>query len=158
MAASPNGTSPFLRTTFGIRSARDWYEKLAWEHRELESRGYMGDVELQYRAINFCVTAWSLVDWIWRALEANGLSDKVGAYRASVIRRSPALEMCRHVADATKHGGIDRSANEDLRTEVEFPFANFGFGRSEMSIALLCKEATEFLDGEMRTAGLLTDY
>lgn len=146
MAAPQNGRS--LRNTFHIKLARDWYEKLVWEHEQLESQGFMGGTDFRFRLINFCITAWSMIDWLHAAMRDAGSAESLTKYKARV-RTNVAMDFCRHVTDSCKHAGIDHQVNENLATSFDDVFASFRNGRSESSAALTCHEARQFLKSEL---------
>jgi len=105
--------------TFGHENCRDLCEKL---NREL---GRLNDArnreDIADHAINFAVTAWHLIDWVWATHERNDeyFAFKGEAKRASggwkcladfrdyIVGREPRLENCGLFANSAKHLVLD---------------------------------------------------
>jgi len=93
---------------FRMRLLDDMFRKL---HREL---GYFrkarGDRKASTdHAINFCITAWHLTDWIWLRHAADLRGERFGEnlqdFQLAVKRESVEMAVCDVVANAAKHGG-----------------------------------------------------
>lgn len=132
--------------SFDIKSAYDFYEKLQAEHASL------GDEPLSSRhAINFAMTAWHLVEWIWwdllegcpsrtRSLGIDSHSEC--AFRQYVRRECPAIVCMEDIANGSKHckRSTNRKSKKVARTEHHRgPFSsgfNRGFDISRLQVEL----------------------
>ena len=143
--AAKKADSPSLRTTFHIKRATDWFRKLEWEHEQLQQTGFLGGEELRYRLINFCITAWSLVDWIHRDLSTQVKQVSLPEYRAQIKAESDVMDACRHIADACKHAGIDFNVDDGIRTDYDELFVGFFDQSSGKSAPLFCHEVMAYV-------------
>jgi hypothetical protein len=103
--------------TFGLANARDMLRKLEWEVAEIERH----DSFTAYRAFNAAVTAWHLVDWVWRDLVGSGQrrpSDTKDAFQRRCEAVCPELKLCGLIANASKHGGHDRRRSAGAMSTV----------------------------------------
>ena len=108
---------PGVPQTFAVETAQDMSEKLWWE-----IEAYRGEPDLQpklWRAFNCAVTAWHISDWLFKQRQTEGV--EVGTLidlQNDVQRRSRALKLCKHIATASKHGGVDRRFDPTIRVIV----------------------------------------
>jgi len=105
------------RHTFGLNNCRDLCEKLNRElfrlNTEIE-RGHDREAIADH-AVNFAVTAWHLIDWIWCSYKDNRLQLHKDAMTASqawknfedfkkyILDREPKLHSCGLIANTAKH-------------------------------------------------------
>jgi hypothetical protein len=106
---------PGVPQTFAIEDTRDMVNKLYWE-----IEGFRDEPELEkklWRAFNCAVTAWHITDWLWRERAQD--AQTLAALQATMIERCRALLPCRHIANASKHGGVDRNPDDSITVRVE---------------------------------------
>ena len=93
-------------------------DKLDWEI-DL----YRREQDLQpklWRAFNVAVTAWHISDWIWTQRKEAGMSaGELPDFQRDVQARCRALRLCKHVATASKHCGVDRKPDPSIRVVVQ---------------------------------------
>jgi hypothetical protein len=93
---------------FRMRLIDDMFRKM---RRELGYYREAGDIRHASvdHAINFCVTAWHLTDWIWLGysdyLKSNDMGLKLADFQLWVRESSRELGVCDVIANAVKHGG-----------------------------------------------------
>ena len=108
---------PGVPQTFAIESARDLTDKLWWSIEE-----YRTEPELQpklWRAYDCAVTAWHISDWIWRERSEAGLDvGTVTAFQNSLQAQSRVLRLCKYIATASKHAGVDRKQDPTIEVTV----------------------------------------
>jgi hypothetical protein len=106
--------------TFRIRSFDDMFRKL---HREMDrfrkSEGNRSDS--MDHAINFCVTAWHMTDWVWdrycNYLRYNSMGSKKSSFQLCIREKNAAMGVCDIIANAAKHGG--KADTKEARPSVE---------------------------------------
>jgi hypothetical protein len=104
---------PGVPQTFAIEDARDMADKLYWEIRE-----YDAEIELEkklWRGFNCAVTAWHITDWLWRECDEE---QTLAEFQQEMIQKCPALLSCRYIANASKHGGVDRNPIDSIQVIV----------------------------------------
>jgi len=108
---------PGIPQTFAIESAQDMAEKLNWE-----VEAYREEADLQpklWRAFNCAVTAWHISDWLWKERQAANLPvSEVSMFQAKMQAQSRYLRMCKHIATASKHSGVDRRPDPTIQVIV----------------------------------------
>lgn len=112
---------PGVPQTFAVEDARDMVDKLYWEIEE-----YNNETNLPkklWRGYNCAVTAWHITDWLWR--EAKG-EQTLSEFQAAMIKKCPDLLPCRYIANALKHGGVDRNQNDSIQVVVRATEAELG--------------------------------
>jgi hypothetical protein len=115
---------PGVPQTFAVENARDMTDKLYWE---IEEYGKEPDIEKKlWRAFNCAVTACHVTDWLWREKAAKNPKLKLGKFQAEMESRCEALLACRYIANASKHGGVDRKQNSDIAVIVRAIGAEIG--------------------------------
>jgi hypothetical protein len=108
---------PGVPQTFAVENAQDRSEKLWWE-----IEAYRDEPDLQpklWRAFNCAVTAWHISDWLWKERRDAGLD--VGdllKFQNTMQNRSRELRLCKHIATASKHRGVDRRRDPTIRVIV----------------------------------------
>lgn len=108
-----NGTRHDARDRlWALATPPDMLTKLGWEMSTLFDALKQKDVRVAaYFALNGCLTAWHMTDWLLTALESeNRLGDAKRVLQAATRRevqeavlKVPALAACRQIANATKH-------------------------------------------------------
>jgi len=107
--------------------------------------------EVVDHAINFCITAWHMCDWVWterkrdyrlkfdlaKLIEVDPSKFSVEEFRLAMLRKCEALKYCRQIATAAKHVGVE--VYEDDR-----PISTTASGRNVYSTS-----------GEMRVVPVL---
>ena len=103
--------------TFAVESSSDMVEKLWWE-----IEGYSSEIKLQpklWRAFNCAVTSWQISDWLWKERKSAGLvATQLQQFQAALLEQSRVLRMCKHLANASKHGGVDRAFDKSINVQV----------------------------------------
>lgn len=102
---------------------------LAWQLNELRSTSSTDVAIAGYRMILCSITAWSMCDWVFEGIPEDKRvnvcepANMVGvkAFRGWVKKKSPALCLCRFIADAAKHWNIGDRPNPDIQT-VHFKY------------------------------------
>jgi hypothetical protein len=105
---------PGVPQTFAVENAADMVNKLAWE-----IEGLRDETEIEkklWRAFNCSVTAWHVTDWLWCE---RGEEQSLGAFQTAMIERCPALLACKHIANASKHRGVERKPDHRFTVKVE---------------------------------------
>ena len=170
LGTNQNGTAmalPGIPQTFAVENALDMSNKLMWE-----IEAYRDEPELTpklWRAFNCAVTAWHISDWLWKERRDEGLDvGSLSRFQKTMQARSGALRLCKHIATASKHGGVDRSPDLSIRVTIraknsaeELSFAEID--RSQHWEITICDhsgesdaiqvfwKALEFWDAEIRT-------
>ena len=114
----------------GFDSARDWFAKLQREASKLNAQVTPDEFS------NFCITAWSLCDWAEKdATLSAGAHDEVAE-----LRESPWLQICRDIANGTKHYEITRyKPKTDASAASGYGIGRYGvgaYGVGESSITI----------------------
>ena len=108
---------PGIAQTFAVENARDMSEKLWWE-----IEAYRDEPDLQpklWRAFNCAVTAWHISDWLWKERVDAGLTvGDVFKFQNKMQARSRELRLCKYIATASKHKGVDRSPDPTIQVIV----------------------------------------
>jgi hypothetical protein len=103
--------------TFAVEGSRDLVNKLWWEIEE-----YRDEAELEkklWRAFNCAVTAWHICDWLWRERTADRKEQRgLAAFQTAMKEKCRHLNFCRHIATASKHGGVDRHFDDSINVVV----------------------------------------
>ena len=115
--------------TFDIENPRDMLDKLLREIKRLERTDDREDAA--DHCFNAAVTAWHIQDWIWREAEdgiglKNEIAEMAGinltqfnqrCWKEFLTAACPALQICRILANASKHGNpaIAATDPEDLK-------------------------------------------
>jgi hypothetical protein len=140
-----------LPHTFDLQGCRDMLDKLVRElqrmGRATEDRASLGD-----HAVNFALTAWHLVDWVWAEIRKDyplrlKLAKEVGCAPAAFdrdqfalwcLRSCPDLEACQVIATATKHVRCDQEAAGEIVARVSSG-ANMTFllGESRLGVGVM---------------------
>jgi hypothetical protein len=99
---------------FRMLSVQDIFAKLYREKRRFEQAGSdnEGRKEQVDAAINFAITAWHMIDWVWHRQE-HELRKRFGVkcfneFQSEMRRQCPDLAVCDVIANAAKHGGVAR--------------------------------------------------
>ena len=130
----------------GLDSPTDLLAKLRWEIVQLDLPVDQEAVA-SYRAFNCAVTAWSIKDWVWKAvpadlrerLRAESPNPKAKECFASLLReRSRELAICQQLANGSKHFILDDKYNDktisSYRTaSMSFYLSDNGEGHTEPS-------------------------
>ena len=108
---------------FRMRSVHDVFAKLNCEKRRFElagsdNEGRQNQVDA---AVNFAVTAWHMIDWVWHRREQE-LRERLGVkclreFQDELRRQCPDLAVCDVIANAAKHGGTAHKRKD--RPEIE---------------------------------------
>jgi hypothetical protein len=130
----------------GLDSPPDLLAKLRWEIVQL---GIPVEQEAvaSYRAFNCAVTAWSIKDWVWKAIspdlrerlrvESPKPKAKDGECFASLLReRSRELAICQQLANGSKHFILDdkysdKAISSYRAASVSFYISDNGEGHAE---------------------------
>ena len=72
----------------------------------------------QWRAFNCAVTAWHIADWLWRDLRADGRDVGKKQFQNAAQERCRELKLCRHIANASKHRGLDWGSDPGIQVIV----------------------------------------
>lgn len=117
--------------TFDLRSCRDVCEKLQRELQDLQN-----ETDRERRtdhALNFAVTAWHLIDWIWEARERGILEfrrelataaqqwpsgpEGFSEFRKYICAKCPQLRYCDVIATSAKHLAVEpRKKRPEIET------------------------------------------
>jgi hypothetical protein len=93
---------------FRFRTAQDMFRKLHREKRRFEQTEADRRDQVD-AALNFCVTAWHLTDWVWgiheRAVRTASGARSLGRFQEWIGKQCPELAVCDVIANAIKHGG-----------------------------------------------------
>lgn len=114
------------RGAFGVTTPRDMFAKLGRELSRLETCKHNKD-DVDDTAINFALSAWQLVDWVWKEYfqdkpdtwEQVNVNGRPGwkvpnSFRTHLTKQCPELGLCAGIAGNTKHvntiveGGVHR--------------------------------------------------
>jgi hypothetical protein len=110
---------PGVPQTFAIEDAKAMTEKLWWE---IETFRDEQNLEHKlWRAFNCAVTAWHIIDWLWkeRRRDDRWKVGKLEKFQETMERRSRELRLCRFIANASKHGGVDRKPDPTIQVTVK---------------------------------------
>jgi hypothetical protein len=95
--------------TFRIRLFDDMFRKLVRESQRFEKSEGRRQDSIDH-AINFCMTAWHMTDWVWARyseyLCCNLMGPKRADFQLCIRQQNPAMGVCDVIANAVKHGGI----------------------------------------------------
>jgi hypothetical protein len=106
---------PGVPQTFAIENAREMADKLDWEIEK-----YDNEIDQQkklWRGFNCAVTAWHIIDWLWREQKEKG-EPKLRNFRTERKKECWALLPCQYIANASKHSGVDRNKNDSIKVVV----------------------------------------
>jgi hypothetical protein len=111
-----------MSRTYGIRTARDLLAK-----QERDAQLLREEVSSD-RFFNFVVTAYSLADWIQNdpTVPASAKAD------LARFRSTPAIQVCRDLANASKHFQLDPRRNPNPAVTAADSERGFGVGRYGM--------------------------
>ena len=106
---------PGIPQAFAVEDAKELTQKLWWE-----IEAYRDEPSLQsklWRAFNCAVTAWCITDWVWKEQhKAKGM--KEDDWQKLAQSRCLELRLCKYIANASKHGGVDRSPDSTINVIV----------------------------------------
>jgi hypothetical protein len=103
---------------WSIATPPDMLTKLGWEMSTLFDALKHKDIRVgAYFALNGCLTAWHMYDWLAAALDSEerwndahrALNVSSRSELANIVLAQPALAACHQVANATKHVFLDRT-------------------------------------------------
>lgn len=109
---------------FYLKSPFDLLQKLKWginrfkEAAEAEEQFFPA----AYFAFDCGITAWSMVDWVWK-YHHEELSQKFRGrndFATWVRNESDSLRICYQLPTSAKHLGVDSYADENLKAEIEW--------------------------------------
>ncbi len=108
---------------FRMRSVHDIFAKLYREKRRFEKAGSNNEGRQNQvdAAVNFAITAWHMIDWVWHRRE-HELRECLGVkclreFQDEMRRQCPDLAVCDVIANAAKHGGTAHERED--RPEIE---------------------------------------
>ena len=108
---------------FRMRSVHEIFAKLHREKRRFEKAGSNneGRKDQVDAAVNFAITAWHMIDWVWHRRE-HELREYFGVsslreFQDEMRRQCPDLAVCDVIANALKHGGTAHTRED--RPEIE---------------------------------------
>jgi hypothetical protein len=105
--------------TYGLRTSRDLLAKLERD-AELLRKEVTSD-----HFFNFVVTAYSLADWI----KNDPSVSQVAKDALDLFRSSRTIQICRDLANASKHFTLDPRRNPNPRVDSVTSEQGFGMGR-----------------------------
>lgn len=146
--------------TFELKTSRDVLEKLRRELSRLSKSADRDDVI--DHGTNAAMTAWHLVDWIWREIKASpdlqkkvsqitGIPSKnlsLDALREFAKKACPAIKYCESIAISTKHLGCPEGPNFETGISSE---------KREVADSKSMTAALEFEFGPLGTAMRVTE-
>ena len=117
--------------SFGIQDSRAMLDKLGRELRRMRESSFARE-DLVDSGVNFAITAWHLVEWVWAdikgqysliaslAREAGTPAKEFGCeqLRAYALRGCPSLEVCGAIANSAKHVGAEKVPKDVEETLV----------------------------------------
>jgi hypothetical protein len=108
---------PGVPQTFAVEDARDLANKLWWEIEAFRKEECL-DHKL-WRAFNCAVTAWHITDWLWKERCTDGQNvGKLRQFQKAIQDQCKELRLCKHIANASKHGGVDPDRGYDAAIQV----------------------------------------
>jgi len=133
--------------TFGLENCRDLCEKLTREFKRLENA--RDREEIADHAINFAITAWHLIDWIWVAFErkdeyfaftgtAKCESSKwkyLSDFRKYIVEREPRLRYCGLFANSAKHLQLSNDRWPEQES-ISTPVSGMSFGHTKSTLVI----------------------
>lgn len=144
--------------SFGLQKPRDWCEKLVREFDRLKASPTDKHDTIDH-GINFAITAWHMVDWVWvlhfrdrpddqkrlgLSLGENAnATDPPWPFREATLSQCPALTYCRDICNGTKHVVLTRGGTpEALLTTASTTVTDPGFmlGSSRLGVGVLLDE------------------
>jgi hypothetical protein len=128
-----------MSLTFGLRSARDLFDKLGRDAALLDAQ-VTGD-----RFFNFVVTGYSLIDWV----KKDNSIPTVARSAVQSLYTDPSIQICGDLATACKHFELTkrRPITQDATLQQGFGAGRFGagaFGVGEDSIEVRLNDGTTF--------------
>ncbi|WP_321895961.1 hypothetical protein [Paraburkholderia heleia] len=104
--------------TFALQSPADFFAKLQWEFARLKGTDPQTHPDFIYQSITCANDAWHMADWVYHSLPELKRREfpREKHYRQFVQNDSPALAICREIADASKHSRIDANPNPSIET------------------------------------------
>lgn len=112
------------RQTFHLAAPRDVLDMLEWQRSELLAVPSNQSYLAAYRMIQCSLTAWSICDWVYARIPTEQLGKYVSrdrrterGFREWVMQQSPALRICRLIADSFKHEVISDKPEPQVTTE-----------------------------------------
>jgi len=113
--------------TFQLQGPSDLLLKLAYDLSRLRGLHTTNARMLAFVAFDCAVDAWSLVDWVWEWLIAQGREPQPPdpstgvpkAFICSIQNAVPVLRICRQLATGAKHFQVRRNNREEVATFVE---------------------------------------
>ncbi|MDB5783823.1 hypothetical protein [Caballeronia mineralivorans] len=171
MRIRPDKFPERLRQSFGVSTAAGLFGKA---HRELTAYRESNDMlRTADHAFNFCVSAWQLVDWVFKDMsdqEREHVGDYLGKpiktqteLAIAVQKACPSLKICRVIATAGKHVTVDyypdRTISTALHLDGSHPHYKVRWSLTyagEICDAVeIFENALKFWDGLLRRIGWL---
>lgn len=119
--------SPYTNShRFGLDGPRDLLEKLWYDIGRMRAAESVSREDLAYVAFDCAVTAWSMVDWIAHAMDAE-TSNRLGlpvdygrkkkeGIRALLAERIPDYDLCYQLATRAKHFVVAHMPRPEVET------------------------------------------
>ena len=126
-------TLPARPQTFGLENAWDLYAKLEWEIEKLKAAPVDRDPQdLAYGAFNAAVTAWQLMDWVWKEIDLSKKKrlslNNLGDLQRLCRNQCRALYLCRQIATASKHWEVRDYADPSVQAKMDADVRRFSAG------------------------------
>lgn len=104
----------YPRNTFALFSPGDFLAKLVWEVRRLEAIPPTDNPAYVFQLITCANDAWHMTDWVGKRFFGDAPS-KLRELRERLVKDCRGLQICREIADAHKHCGVDRKPDAAIR-------------------------------------------
>ena len=109
---------PGVPQIFAVEGARDLSDKL---YEDICCYVAEPDqLRKMWKAFDCAVTAWHISDWLWRERKAAGLfTGNVQDFQNEMQVKHRALRLCKYIATASKHSGVDYSQDPTIKFIIQ---------------------------------------
>jgi hypothetical protein len=148
---------PTPKNVFVLATPQNMLEKLHWELRQFrktisdQREDFAAILDAGYRAFNCAVTAWHCADWAWGyadrhikstladrfslTLSGRDRTDREHFFDA-VCKQSRDLQICRDIANSSKHLKLDKPVERGFWSEVAYSDGAGGIGYSHFALMI----------------------
>ena len=100
--------------TFDIKTSQDFFKKLLDDYEEFCKNKTSPRI-----ALNCAMTAWHLIDWLFREKNPTAAKQEIGNFRKPLIEKCPSLQIMRDLTTGAKHYTISDYTPKMKSTELK---------------------------------------
>jgi hypothetical protein len=153
----PPEPPPAPKNVFVLATPQHMLNKLRWELGQFrktisdQREDFAAILDAGYRAFNCAVTAWHCADWAWGYSDRHirsTLADRFSltlcgrdrtdreVFFNAICKQSRDLQICRDIANSSKHLRLDKPVERGFRPEVVYSDGAGGIGYSHFSVMI----------------------